>query len=80
MLRLLTKDPTARANTEELLRHPWLVKHGVASDKPLDSLVIERMKKFAGMTKLKKVSARVHAQAVHQLLAEQCEMICINYA
>lgn len=56
VLRLLTKDPTARANTEELLRHPWLVKHGVASDKPLDSLVIERMKKFAGMTKLKKAA------------------------
>lgn len=32
-----------------------LVKHGVASEKPLDSVVITRMKKFAAMNRLKKV-------------------------
>jgi hypothetical protein len=55
VLRLLTKDPTKRATTDQLLMHPWLVKHGVASEKPLDPLVITRMKTFARMNRLKKV-------------------------
>lgn len=44
---------TTPASAPSLRRR--LVKHGVASDKPLDNVVIQRMKNFAGMTKLKKV-------------------------
>lgn len=53
--RLLTRDPSVRPTAEELLCHPWLAKHGVAPEKPLDSLVITRMRRFAAMNKLKKV-------------------------
>lgn len=30
------------------LQHPWLREHGVAPDKPLDSVVISRLRNFAG--------------------------------
>lgn len=39
--------------------HPWVRMDGVASDKPLDSAVLSRLKKFSAMNKLKKVAIRV---------------------
>lgn len=39
--------------------HPWVSKDGVAPDKPLDSMVLSRMKKFSAMNKLKKMALRV---------------------
>lgn len=60
--RLLTVDPSQRPTVSEMLSHPWLREHGVASDEPLDSLVIARMKKFAALTKLKKAAVLVAAQ------------------
>ena len=59
VLRMLTKDPAARTKTDQMLKHPWLVRHGVASEKPLPPLVITRMKKFAGLNRLKKVGLRL---------------------
>ncbi|GAB4815929.1 hypothetical protein N2152v2_002975 [Parachlorella kessleri] len=56
VLRMLTKDPAARTKTDQMLKHPWLVRHGVASEKPLPPLVITRMKKFAGLNRLKKAA------------------------
>ena len=57
--RILTPDPEYRPTAEALLQHPWLREHGVAPDRPLDSVVIQRMKNFARMTKLKKVGCWV---------------------
>ena len=39
--------------------HPWIREDGEASDKPLDSTVINRMKQFRAMNKLKKVALKV---------------------
>lgn len=58
VLRLLTLDPAARATTEELLRHPWMAASGAAPESPLGSVVITRMRRFAGMNKLKKVGGQ----------------------
>lgn len=52
---ILMRLTPVRCNAGSRPQHPWLVKHGVASDKPLPSIVVERMKQFAAMTKLKKV-------------------------
>jgi hypothetical protein len=41
------------------LEHPWVQIDGVASDKPLDSAVLSRMKQFTAMNKLKKMALRV---------------------
>eukprot|EP01026_Neomeris_dumetosa_P061957 TRINITY_DN58543_c0_g1_i4.p1 TRINITY_DN58543_c0_g1~~TRINITY_DN58543_c0_g1_i4.p1 ORF type:complete len:378 (-),score=41.01 TRINITY_DN58543_c0_g1_i4:674-1807(-) len=51
---LLTADVSRRATSAQILQHPWLVKEGVATDVSLDSVVLQRMKKFAAMNKVKK--------------------------
>jgi hypothetical protein len=40
------------------LEHPW-IKDGNASDKPIDSAVLSRMKQFRAMNKLKKLALKV---------------------
>lgn len=39
--------------------HPWLREGGNASDKPIDSAVLSRMKQFRAMNKLKKLALKV---------------------
>ena len=43
-------------------QHPWLKQQGAAPDKPLDSIVLRRMKNFAAMNKLKKAALLVIAK------------------
>ncbi|KAK2988275.1 hypothetical protein RJ640_026128 [Escallonia rubra] len=42
--------------------HPWVRVDGVAPDKPLDSAVLSRLKRFSAMNKLKKMALRVIAE------------------
>lgn len=60
--RILTHDVAARLTAEQMLQHPWLREHGVASDRPLDSVVISRLRNFSNMTKLKKAAILAAAQ------------------
>lgn len=57
--RLLTMDATKRPTCSEILQHPWLKQEGHGSDKPLDNVVLSRMKNFAAMHKLKKTALMV---------------------
>ena len=41
------------------LDHPWIQIDGEAPDKPLDSVVLIRMKQFRAMNKLKKLALKV---------------------
>eukprot|EP00891_Asterochloris_glomerata_P002436 jgi/Astpho2/2436/fgenesh1_pm.00044_%23_18_t len=59
---LLNRDAKKRATASEILQHPWLAQQGVASDKPLDNVVIKRMRQFAAMNKLKKAALMVMAR------------------
>lgn len=60
--KLLTRDPKKRITAAEALEDPWLKEDGEASDKPLDSAVLVRMKQFRAMNKLKKVALKVIAE------------------
>ncbi|KAG0475719.1 hypothetical protein HPP92_015405 [Vanilla planifolia] len=60
--KMLTPDPKKRINSTQVLKHPWLREGGEASDKPIDSAVLSRMKQFRAMNKLKKLALKVIAE------------------
>ncbi|GAB4846161.1 Calcium-dependent protein kinase 33 [Ancistrocladus abbreviatus] len=59
--KMLTQDPKKRITATQVLEHPWL-KDGAASDKPIDSAVLSRMKQFRAMNKFKKLALKVIAE------------------
>ncbi|MED6106193.1 Calcium-dependent protein kinase 25 [Stylosanthes scabra] len=59
---MLVRDPRKRITAHEVLCHPWIQENGVAPDKPLDSAVLNRLKQFSAMNKLKKMALRVIAE------------------
>ncbi|KAL0719101.1 hypothetical protein Bca4012_068425 [Brassica carinata] len=56
--KMLTADPKRRISAADVLQHPWLREGGEASDKPIDSAVLSRMKQFRAMNKLKKLALK----------------------
>ncbi|KAJ6411963.1 hypothetical protein OIU84_005098 [Salix udensis] len=60
--KMLTRDPKSRITASEALEHPWMKVGGEASDKPIDSAVLIRMKQFRAMNKLKKLALKVIAE------------------
>ncbi|GLT31588.1 hypothetical protein SLA2020_517100 [Shorea laevis] len=64
--KMLVRDPKKRISAHEVLCHPWVQVDGVAPDKPLDSVVLNRLKQFSAMNKLKKMALRVIAQRLSE--------------
>ncbi|KAI3466571.1 hypothetical protein Pfo_023234 [Paulownia fortunei] len=62
--KMLTKDPKNRITSTQVLEHHWI--KGQASDKPIDSAVLSRMKQFRAMNKLKKLALKVIAQSLSE--------------
>ncbi|WOK99363.1 calcium-dependent protein kinase 1-like [Canna indica] len=62
---MLRTDPKERLTAAEILNHPWMTKDG-APDKPLDLTVLNRMKQFRAMNKLKKVALKVIAESLSE--------------
>lgn len=56
--------------------HPWIREGGEASDKPIDSAVLSRMKQFRAMNKLKKLALKVYC---NDPLRYHCIFALINY-
>ncbi|XP_006657762.1 calcium-dependent protein kinase 19 isoform X2 [Oryza brachyantha] len=63
--KMLTQDPKRRISSAQVLQHPWL-REGEASDKPIDSAVLSRMKQFRAMNKLKKMALKVIASNLNE--------------
>ena len=42
--QLLDRNVSKRITAAQVLQHPWLMQQGLQSDKPLDNVVIERMR------------------------------------
>ncbi|ERM96268.1 hypothetical protein AMTRI_Chr09g15000 [Amborella trichopoda] len=59
--KMLTQDPKNRITASQVLEHPWM-KADAASDKPISSAVLTRMKQFRAMNKLKKLALKVIAE------------------
>ncbi|EEF43871.1 calcium-dependent protein kinase 21 [Ricinus communis] len=64
--RMLTQDPKKRITSAQVLDHPWIKDGGAASDKPIDSAVLSRMKQFRAMNKLKKLALKVIAESLSE--------------
>jgi calcium-dependent protein kinase len=64
VLKLLNRDPSARLTAQQALNHPWLKEQGVASDKPMDSVVITRIQQFAANSRFKKAAISVMASCL----------------
>ncbi|KAE8725549.1 Calcium-dependent protein kinase 29 [Hibiscus syriacus] len=60
--KMLARDPKQRITAAEALEHPWMKEGGDASDKPIDSAVLSRLKQFRVMNKLKKLALKVIAE------------------
>lgn len=60
--KMLTMDPKKRITSAQVLEHPWIREGGDASDKPIDSAVLSRMKQFRAMNKLKQLALKVIAE------------------
>uniref|UniRef100_A0ACD5UM04 Uncharacterized protein n=3 Tax=Avena sativa TaxID=4498 RepID=A0ACD5UM04_AVESA len=63
--KMLAQDPKKRITSAQVLQHPWL-REGEASDKPIDSAVLSRMKQFRAMNKLKKMALKVIASNLNE--------------
>ncbi|CAL5062531.1 unnamed protein product [Urochloa decumbens] len=64
--KMLARDPKKRLTSGQVLQHPWLREGGDASDKPIDSAVLSRMKQFRAMNKLKKMALKVIASNLNE--------------
>lgn len=59
--KMLEMDPKKRATADQILKHPWMKENGVASDKPMDNVILTRLNNFAAMNKLKKEAMKIIA-------------------
>eukprot|EP00210_Caulerpa_lentillifera_P006070 g5799.t2 len=59
--RMLVQDVSKRATAAEILKHNWMKENGAASEKPMNNAVVERLKGFTAMNKLKKEALKVIA-------------------
>ncbi|KAK2359023.1 calcium-dependent protein kinase [Trifolium repens] len=64
--KMLTQDPKKRITSTQVLEHPWMREGGEASDKPIDSAVLSRMKQFRAMNKFKKLALKVMAESLSE--------------
>ena len=54
--RMLDMNPRRRATANEILKHDWLKENGVASTEAINNAVVDRIKGFATMNRMKKIS------------------------
>lgn len=63
---LVLQDPKKRADANVILQHEWMKENGTASERPLDNVILKRMRGFAAMNKLKKEALKVIAAGMSQ--------------
>nr|CAD1819226.1 unnamed protein product [Ananas comosus var. bracteatus] len=76
--KMLIQDPKKRITAAQVLEHPWLREGGEASDKPIDSAVLSRMKQFRAMNKLKKMALKVIAENLNEEEIKGLKQMFIN--
>ncbi|KAH7435153.1 hypothetical protein KP509_06G052400 [Ceratopteris richardii] len=64
--KMLKSNPNERLTFQEVQNHPWVRADGDAPDRPLDNLVLTRMKHFQAVNKLKKLAFKVIAEKMSE--------------
>ncbi|KAJ7563894.1 hypothetical protein O6H91_03G129300 [Diphasiastrum complanatum] len=64
--KMLCPNPDKRFKAHQVLCHPWIQEDGIAPDKPIDSAVLTRLKRFSAMNKIKKIALRVIAERLSE--------------
>ncbi|CAI5536670.1 unnamed protein product [Closterium sp. Naga37s-1] len=64
VLSLLQQQPERRPTAAQLMEHPWVREGGTAADTPLAPAVITRLKRFAAMNRLKRLTLKLIASHV----------------
>ncbi|KAI5080044.1 hypothetical protein GOP47_0005523 [Adiantum capillus-veneris] len=64
--KMLNQNVKERIGTQAILNHPWIRVDGEAPDRPLDNIVLSRMKQFRAMNKLKKLALKVIAESLSE--------------
>uniref|UniRef100_A0A1J3G5V6 non-specific serine/threonine protein kinase n=1 Tax=Noccaea caerulescens TaxID=107243 RepID=A0A1J3G5V6_NOCCA len=59
--KMLTKDPKKRISASDVLEHPWIKNE---ASKPSDNFLVSRMRRFGGMSRLKKLAFKVIAEGL----------------
>ncbi|XP_022753582.1 calcium-dependent protein kinase 29-like [Durio zibethinus] len=62
--KMLARDPKKRITAAQALEHPWMNVGSDASDKPIQSALLSRLKQFRVMNKLKKLALKVIAESL----------------
>ncbi|KAL1196367.1 Calcium-dependent protein kinase 22 [Cardamine amara subsp. amara] len=62
--KMLTVNPMHRITAAKVLEHPWIKSE--APDKPIDNIVISRLKQFRAMNKFKKLALKVIAEGLSE--------------
>lgn len=73
-------NPRKRATAKEILQHEWLKENGVASTEPISNAVVDRIKGFSAMNKMKKVALQVNIYSAHVLLDIKRAGHCYKFA
>ncbi|CAM8988198.1 unnamed protein product [Rhodiola kirilowii] len=60
--RMLTRDPRRRITAAQVLKHPWIKVDGEATDVPISSSIVSRIKQFGETNKLKQFVLKVVAE------------------
>ncbi|MCO5602372.1 hypothetical protein L7F22_056503 [Adiantum nelumboides] len=60
--KMLNQNVKERIGMQATLNHPWIRVDGEAPDRPLDNIVLSRMKQFRAMNKLEKHALKVIAE------------------
>ena len=57
---------------------PWLKEDGEASDKPLDNVVLVRMKQLRAMNKMKKLALKVTHMNIINYQGFRCQLLMLQ--
>ncbi|MCO5601866.1 hypothetical protein L7F22_055991 [Adiantum nelumboides] len=60
--KMLRQDPKERLTIQQVQSHPWVKVDGEAPDRPMDGVVLTKLRQFRAMNKLKKLALKVIAE------------------